>query len=244
MKRILNTPQKTKHVLKTLLEQKRYKEGTICITEKSISYRIFKWLTSISLIICLAICLLIIMGNEGKMSANLSFGGEVQLHQQPQFEMIRNSTIIVSCMLGLMIISHVFLIFKNPILQLVFAFAPSIVLLFHYPTIMQANWDNGGAESYVSKNVIPLAIYMFCSLVSAVLTMIVNHNNKKGYAEISETIYKKYSITADCITKEQWEEILSEYSTKSSNFKKRSVRKRIENETVTQEKNEDIYSKE
>lgn len=221
MKRIIKKPQKTKDILQTLLDQRRLKEGVTCLTEQSISYKIFKVATILAFLVCFFICLFLLLGSELRMAANLSSGGTPETHQIPEIEMVRNSTILVSFMLGFMLISQVLLIIKKPILQALCGILPSVVLLLHYPTIMESKWSLTGSHTYISKNVIPISIFMFCTLVSAVLTWLVNNNNKKGREEINELIYNKYSITADKLTESQWNDIILDIKILTAEAKKK-----------------------
>ena len=90
----------------------------------------------------------------------------------------------------------------------------------------------GDYSSFVFKHLLPLSIFAICGVLAAIIELRQKILDKKGCAEISEKIYKKFSLMAENISEEQWQSVLNDYKAEKPKSKKRSVKSRLRKENL------------
>lgn len=217
---------KTDQKLIELLRQKQAKLDIHYLTTDSGVYRVFQVPFYLLTAVAALINLIYLFGMSGRLRANLSNVDSLSELQAKQAADVKNSLYTVAIMGVLLLAAAFFLRFKRPILQLIFTLLPSGVLLWTYASQLSESLQSGSYQSFVFKHLLPLGLLMLCSLVTGIIHLRQRLLDRKGCEEISEQIYRKYSVLADHITPEQWEEILAGYQPDQSRSKKRSVKQR------------------
>lgn len=231
---------KSNAILLKLLRERQAKQNISYLTTDSGVYKFFKTMFIILLVICTILNLLFILGEWGGLNANLSNAGQLSELQQTQAAEIKNGIYSVGIMSVILLFSTLFLSIKKPVLQIIFSVIPAIILIFIYAGRLSEALGSGSYSSFVWKHLLPLGLLAVCSLVSAIIHLRQTMLDKKGCNEISETIYRRYSVMADAITPEQWAAILLDYKPLETKSKKRSVKNRIKKENKALPKNEGV----
>ena len=209
-----------------LLRQKQAKLGVSYLTTESYIYKTFRLLFYIAFGVLFIINMLYLLSVYVDLNVVLTNAGELDARQITEVSAIKNTLSTVLIMTVIMVLSAVFMILKSPLLQLIFSFVSSLGLIFAFATGLSQQLEGGNYDVFIFRHVLPLLLFVIFSIITAIIHIRQNILDKKGCNEIADSIYRKYSNTAQNINEEQWALILAEYQplTKS---KKRSVKARI-----------------
>ena len=232
----------TNPVLLKMLREKQVKQNIYYLTTESGLFSFLKVMLYISAIVCTAINLIFLLGQLGGLSANLANANTLNDLQQSQVAEIKNGIYSVAVMGVVLLLSLLFFKLKRPILYGGLGLFSGLVLIFVYADRLSEALGAGSYSSFIFKHLIPLGIFILCSVLAAIIHFRGNLLDKKGLNEISEKIYSKYSVLAENITPEQWESILAEYKSEPPKSKKRSIKNRLRKEKS--ESNENTNTKE
>lgn len=237
MKKVEN---KNNAMLMKMLRERQAKQNISYLTTDSGVYKFFKIMFIVLFIISTVLNLLFVLSEWGSLNANLMNADQLSELQQNQATGIKNGIYSVAIMSFILLFSALFLRLKKPVLQMVFSVIPAIILIFIYAGRLSEALGSGSYSSFIWKHLLPLGLLTVCSIVSAIIHLRQNILDKKGCNEISETIYRRYSVMADSITPEQWEAIMADYKPLEPNSKKRSVKNRIKKENEALQKREGV----
>lgn len=223
-------------MLLKMLRERQAKQNISYLTTSSSVYKFFKVIFIILFVVCTVLNLFFILGEWGGLNANLMNSDQLSELQQSQATEIKNGIYSVGIMSVILLFSALFLRLKKPIFQILFSVIPAVILIFIYAGRLSEALGSGSYSSFVWKHLLPLGLLSVCSLVTAIIHIRQNILDKKGCNEISETIYRRYSVMADSITAEQWKAIMADYKPLETKNQKRSVKNRIKKEKAASQK--------
>lgn len=208
MKKPVQTEQQA---LLELLRQKQARQGVSYATTASPAYKTFHLINLLSLLCCAGINLLYFLSTLFDLTTKLSNKTTlVNDIQAGQISAIKNSLIAVGIMGLLQLSTALFARLKLPLARLVSGLCSSLVLLATYYTRLSTNINAGDYSTLLWRHVLPTAVFVASLLVACVIAIRQKHYDTAGCREIAESIYRRYSISAQSISPEQWQQLLSE----------------------------------
>ena len=213
-----------------MLRQKQQKQGIKYLTTKSGIYKLTNVCFWIFVIISTVINLIYILSASAQLSANLGAAQGLSDYQKSQASGIKSSIYTVAVFGIILMASLVFAAMKKYIIKACTCVIPAVVLIFNYKYAMSENIDAGNIKPFIFKHLVPLALSVIFCIVSVIIAQRQKILDKKGIAEISEKVYKKYSVMANDLSDEQWQTVLQEYSPENKKFK-RSQRKKAKKDS-------------
>ena len=210
-------PKTSKEVLLTLLRKKQNEEGFGYITTKSTSYKILRWLFFAAVVYCTLINLFYILGKSGEMAANLAYMGNPEPHQELEISRLYTTlNIMVVSAVGVFL-SEVALWFKLPLLQIIFSFSSSIVIIAR----LSSEINDPTGNVLVTNHIIPLAIMCVLAAVSGGLHLRQLKKDKECCEDINTIIYEKFGVVAKDVSPDEWDNILKAYKPEKIERQKR-----------------------
>lgn len=228
------TEDKQEAMLYKMLRERQARQNIVYMTTDHTVYKFCKVMFRLLLILCTALNLIFLLGQWGGLQANLSYAEALSDLQQEEVAAIKSGIYSVGALSVLLLLSEVFLDLKKPLMHMVSTLLSGILLLVTYASRLSDALSSGSYSSFIWKHAVPLGLLMLFSLLVGGIHLRQKLKDKKGMDEISEEIYKRYSVLAEAISPEQWETLLAEYHPAEPKSKKRSVKARLRKEQAKQ----------
>ena len=193
-----------------LLRAKQQKKGIKYLTTDSPVYRFFAVFSYIFFLITFFCNSFYILGNFGKLSSVYRNAKDYSEYVAGQISSAETNTITVLIATVFLVVSVVFLLLKKPVLQISFSLLPSVVCLYTIATGFNETLSLSTGKDFFFKFLLPTSLYVLFSAVASVICLRQKIKDKKGTQKISEDIYLRFSVTADSLTEEEWENLLAE----------------------------------
>lgn len=222
-----------------LLRQKQQKQGISYAKVTDPVYRTFNWVNILSLIFCTAINLLYFLGTLGDLNTKLRNKTTVINEiQSAEISAIKNSLIAVGIMGTVMLLSLVFANLKLPLARLVAGLVSAIALFITYTLRLSESIGGGDYSALIWRHCLPTLVFVASLIAVCTVAIRQKHYDRKGCREIEEKIYRQYSISAENVTPEQWQQVLEEYVAEAAT-KKGKKRRAAKNKTEEPAKSEE-----
>ncbi len=226
--------QQTKQdkILLNMLRERQQKQNICYMTTNHSFYKFCKFMFRLLLGVCTVINIIFLLGQWGGLQVTLANAGDLSDLQQQEVSEMKNGIYSVGVLSIVMLFSELFLDIKKPLFKIAFSLIPGILLLTTYASRLSDALDAGDYSSFIWKHLVPIGLFMLFALMACIIHLRQLYKDKKGMNEISEEIYKRYSVLAENITPEQWETILADYQPAKPKSKKRSVKARLRKESA------------
>ena len=218
-------------ILYNMLRQKQKKLDIYYLTSDSFLYKFFKFLFYLSFAACTFINLLSIISWSSQLKSDLSYLENATQVQSSVAASIKDGITAVAVFGILLFGSLVFAKLKKPVFTIIFTVIPAVILLFTFYSRLSDSIDRGNTAFFIYVHVLPICILTVSCLVFCAIEISQHILDKKGMEEIAANIYEKYSVMADKITDEQWEDILISYQKRPKKQKNKKTSKIETNKT-------------
>lgn len=203
-------PQTEQQALLELLRQKQARQGVSYATTASPAYKTFHLINLLALLCCTVINLLYFLGTFFDLTTKLSNKTTVVNDiQAGQISAIKNSLIAVGIMGLVQLSTALFAKLKLPLARLIAGLVSSLALLATYYTRLSGNINAGDYSTLLWRHLLPTAVFVASLLVACIIAIRQKHYDTAGCREIAESIYRRYSISAQSISDEQWQQLLN-----------------------------------
>lgn len=223
---------KQKSILLNMLRERQQKQNICYLTTEHTLYKFCKVMFRLFLGVCTIINIIFLLGQCGGLQVTLANAGDLSDLQRQEIAGIKSGIYSVIVLGVLIILSELFLDIKKPLLKIAFSVIPGFLLLTTYASRLSDAFNAGNYSSFIWKHLVPIGLFMLFAVTAGIIHLRQLYKDKKGMNEISEEIYKRYSVLAENITTEQWETILSDYQPAKPKSKKRSVKARLRKEST------------
>lgn len=219
-------------ILLKMLRERQQKQNIRYLTTKHNFYKFCKVMFRLLLVVCTALNIIFLISQWSSLQVTLANAGDLSDLQQQEVSEMKNGIYSVGVLSIVMLFSELFLDIKKPLFKIAFSLIPGILLLTTYASRLSDALDAGDYSSFIWKHLVPIGLFMLFALMAGIIHLRQLYKDKKGMNEISEEIYKRYSVLAENITPEQWETILADYQPAKPKSKKRSVKARLRKESA------------
>lgn len=215
-------PQTEQQALLELLRQKQARQGVSYATTASPAYKTFHLINLLALLCCAVINLLYFLGTFFDLTTKLGNKTTVVNDiQAGQISAIKNSLIAVGIMGLVQLSTALFAKLKLPLARLIAGLVSSLALLATYYTRLSGNINAGDYSTLLWRHLLPTAVFVASLLVACIIAIRQKHYDTAGCREIAESIYRRYSISAQSISAEQWQQLLNNAAAPKKKGKKR-----------------------
>lgn len=120
------------------------------------------------------------------------------------------------------VLAVVFVAFKISVATAVLSVPTSIFVLLEFAKLLpDPNGILGLNLKFYWAHLIPVLVVVFCAVFMLVIELRANRILKQNYVKISNRIYEEYSLKAENLSEEEWEEFLKNYDPRPSKKTKR-----------------------
>lgn len=210
-------------ILISYLRKKQQEQGIKYLTTDDRPYKVLRFFLTVLFCLCIAINILYLLSNYSLLKTNMSFLSNPNSLQKTQIAAIRGSLLTVGLMTVALLACFILLLCKKYLLHITGTAFCCFVLIWHFALRLS---DHGSTLTLLVRHAVPLIVLFALSAAVGIIALRQQKKDKDGCNEIAGQIYNKYSLLAENLNEEQWNEALRAFELPSQS-KKRSVKTRL-----------------